>query len=258
MRNLIVSAAVLAASMAFSNSAMAIDWSLGAGAAVAPDYEGSDDYTAIPLWNVKASDLYHPATYVQIKGPKLNSNFLPHDNWRLGLSGQYIFERDDVDNDQVDDLGSTDDGLLLGIRAGYEFGAGGGMMGLFVDGRYDVQDDIGGLLTLRGEYTRPLGSNFVLNAGIDSTYASEDYMEEYFGVDAGGAAASGLNTYDPDASFKDISFDAALSWQLTNRWSFTALGRYSRLIGDADDDSPVVDVGSENQFVAGLMVGFKF
>ena len=57
MRNLIVSAAVLAVSMALPNAAMALDWSLGAGAGVAPDYEGSDDYTAIPLWNVKASAL---------------------------------------------------------------------------------------------------------------------------------------------------------------------------------------------------------
>ena len=223
-----------------------------------PDYEGSDDYTFVPLWNLKASDLYHPATYVQIKGTKLNSNFLAHENFRLGLSAQYILERDDVDNDQVDDLGSTEDGLMLGIRAGYEFKAGGGNMGLFVDGRYDVQDDIGGLLTLRGEYTVPLRNGLIFSGGLDSTYATEDYMEEYFGVDAAGSARSGLDTYDPDASFKDIALDASLTWKFSESWSLTGFTRFVRLIGDADDDSPVVDVGSENQFIGGVLVGFNF
>jgi hypothetical protein len=30
------------------------------------------------------------------------------------------------------------------------------------------------------------------------------------------------------------------------------------LVGDADDDSPVVDQGSENQFFTGVLVLFKF
>ena len=88
MRTLTTTAAVLAVSLCFSGPAKAIDWSIGAGAGFGPDYEGSEDYTVLPLWNLKASNLYHPATYVQIKGPKLNSNFLAHDNFRLGLSGQ--------------------------------------------------------------------------------------------------------------------------------------------------------------------------
>ena len=95
--------------IALSTNAFALDLSIAAGAGVAPDYEGSEDYDPVPLWNLKGSDLYHERTFVQIVGPRLTSNLLPHDNIRLGLSGQYVFERDDVDNDAVDDLEKTDD-----------------------------------------------------------------------------------------------------------------------------------------------------
>ena len=58
---------------------------LGAGAGVAPDYEGSDYYEPVPLWNLSVGNLYHPKTYVQVLGPRLRSNFIPDDHWRLVL-----------------------------------------------------------------------------------------------------------------------------------------------------------------------------
>ena len=64
-----------------------MNFTLGAGAGVAPDYEGSDDYQLVPLWNLRIGNLYHPSTFVQVIGPRLRSNFLPSDHWRLGLSG---------------------------------------------------------------------------------------------------------------------------------------------------------------------------
>ncbi|HSA79850.1 MAG TPA: MipA/OmpV family protein, partial [Geminicoccaceae bacterium] len=78
-----------------------ISFTLGAGVGIAPDYEGSDEYELVPLWNLRIGNLYHPRTFVQVLGPRLRSNFLPSDHWRLGLSGQFIKERDDVENDQV-------------------------------------------------------------------------------------------------------------------------------------------------------------
>ena len=79
--------------------AHAVEWTVGLGGGLAPDYEGSENYEFVPLWNIQAKNLYDPNTYVAVLGPKLNSNFLPHDNFRLGLSGQYVAERDDVEND---------------------------------------------------------------------------------------------------------------------------------------------------------------
>ena len=74
-----------------------VNFTVGAGAGTAPDYEGSDDYQFVPLWNLRAGNLYHPKTFVQVIGPRLRSNFLPSDHWRLGVAGQFIKERDDVE-----------------------------------------------------------------------------------------------------------------------------------------------------------------
>jgi outer membrane protein len=255
MRKLCITAIVL--TLALPTSAMAIEWSLSAGAGIAPDYEGSDDYEPVPLWNLQAKDLYHPKTYVQLKGTKLNSNFLPSENWRLGLSGQYIGERNDVDNNKVDNLSKTDSGVMIGIMGGYDFNVGKGVLGLEVDGRFDTKDEIGGLVTLRAKYKQPIRDNLVFSAGVDSTYATDDYMDEFFSVGAADSARSGLSTYSADAGFKDIGLQAALTYKFTPSWSVTGLGRYARLIGDAED-SPVVKVGSENQFIGGVLVGFSF
>src|SRR4051794_8398208 len=78
-------------------------FTVGLGAALARDYEGSNDYRAVPLWNLRAGNLYHRDTYVQILGPTLKSNFLPSEHWRLGVSGYYIPQRDDVQDNRLDD-----------------------------------------------------------------------------------------------------------------------------------------------------------
>ncbi len=57
------------------------------GLGVAPTYEGSDDYHAVPLWVLRAANLYAPDTYVQLKNTTLTSNLLPNTNFRLGADG---------------------------------------------------------------------------------------------------------------------------------------------------------------------------
>jgi outer membrane scaffolding protein for murein synthesis (MipA/OmpV family) len=86
------SGAALIGILAMSQAATAAEFTIGAGAGVRPDYQGSDDYEAVPLWNLRAGDLYHPETFVQLFGPRLTSNLLPHDHWRLGIAGQFIQE----------------------------------------------------------------------------------------------------------------------------------------------------------------------
>ena len=44
----------------------------------------------------------------------------------------------------------------------------------------------------------------MLSTGAHTTYADEDYMETYFGVDPGNVGASGFSLYDPDRCFKDV------------------------------------------------------
>jgi outer membrane protein len=242
-----------------SDPGQGINFTLGAGAGIAPDYEGSDDYEAVPFWNLRAGNLYHPETYVQVLGPRLLSNFLPHDHWRLGLAGQFIKERDDVEDDRVDDLESVDASVMLGLIAGYDFLATlQNDLVLEVEGRQDVADDNGFLGTIRGRYGSRFAEQWRFDALVQTTWASEDYMSSYFGIDAGDAARSGLDQFNADEGFKDVAFGASLTYRFLENWSATGTGTYTRLIGDAADSPVVDDQGDENQVFAGFLINYRF
>jgi outer membrane protein len=232
---------------------------VGVGPAIAPDYEGSDDYELLPFFNLRAGNLYHPETYIQVLGARLVSNFLPHDHWRLGIVGQFIRERDDVEDDRVDDLKSVDASVLLGLIAGYDFLATPQHdLVIEAEARQDVAGDNGFLGSLRLRYGTPLGERWRLDASVGTSWASEDYMSSYFGIDAGDAARSGLDEYNADEGFKDASVGATLTYRFLGNWSVAATGLYTRLIGDAEDSPVVADRGDENQFVAGALVSYRF
>jgi MipA family protein len=240
-------------------SGQGMSFTLGAGAGAAPDYEGSDDYELVPLWNLRVANLYHPQTFVQVFGPRLRSNFLPSDHWRLGLAGQFIKERDDVENNQVDDLEKVDPSVMLGVIGGYDFLADPQQdLVLEVEARQDVANDNGFLATVRGVYGSRLTERWRFDASFGSTWASEDYMSAYFGIDAADAARSGLDQFSADEGFKDVSFGGGLSYRFFERWSVSALANYTRLIDDAEDSPVVDDVGNENQFFAGALVNYRF
>jgi MipA family protein len=236
-----------------------INFTLGAGAGVAPDYEGSEDYKAVPFWNLRAGNLYHPETYVQLLGPRLFSNFLPDDHWRLGLAGQFIKERNDVENNQVDDLKSVDASVMLGLIAGYDFLATPqNDLALEVEGRQDVASDNGFLGTIRGRYGHLFAERWRLDTLVATTWASEDYMSSYFGIDAGDAAHSGLDQFNADEGFKEVAFGASLTYRFLERWSTTVTGLYTRLTGDAADSPVVDDVGDENQLFGAFLINYRF
>ena len=234
-------------------------YTFGLGAAFAPDYEGSQDYTAVPLWNLRAGNLYHPDTFVQVLGPTLRSNLLPDDHWRLGISGRYQPDYDNVDNDRVQDIKDTDATGLLGLTAGYDFLAERDQtIALELDAQYDVLHGNGGVLTPRLRWQAPLSPRTVVGAAVSTTWGSEDYMGNRFSINAGGAARSGLDEYDADGGFKNALVTGTASYRFAEAWSLTGIVGYSRLFSEASDSPIVDDEGDENQFLGGLLVNYAF
>jgi MipA family protein len=232
---------------------------LGAGLGVAPDYEGSDSYEPVPLWNLSVGNLYHPKTYVQVLGPRLRSNFIPDDHWRLGVAGQFIRKRDDVHNDRVDDLESVDASVMLGLAGGYDFLPEPQRdLVLEVEARQDVANDNGFLATIRGVYGASLTPSWRIVGAVGATWADDDYMKSYFAIDAANAAASGLDQHKTDEGFKDVNFGGAITYRFLENWSVAAVGTYARLLNDAADSPIVDDVGDKNQFFGGTLINYHF
>ena len=248
----------LMALAALSGPAAAADFTVGIGVGAAPDYEGSDDYQGVPTWLISADDLYHPDTHVTLAGPILRSNFVPHPNLRAGLSGQYIPERDDVEDDDVDEMESVDAAFLLGGIFGWDFFSSPEIeFAALLDLRYDVASDNGYLITPRLSYANRLSNRVSIGGELFSNYASEDYMDEYFGVSAADAARSGLDTFDADAGFKDVGLTASVNYRFAEKWSVSLLGGYARLLGDASDSPVVDDRGDANQLFLGFTLNYR-
>ncbi len=225
-------------------------FSLGLGLGAVPDYEGSKDYTALPLFFARVD--WHEL-FLELEGTTLRANLIPHPVLRAGPVFQVRLERDDVENDAVDALRDIDTAFEIGGFVGVEIGIWYAMLDIV----QDVADAHQGVVVAfaTGAFL-PLSPQLLIEVGVSSTYASNDYMHAYISIDADNSARSGLSTFNADASFKDVGINFSAIYALSARWSVVGTAEYLRLLGDAAD-SPIVDAeGSANQFIGGLLVSY--
>ncbi|HEX6114455.1 MAG TPA: MipA/OmpV family protein [Geminicoccaceae bacterium] len=227
-------------------------FALGAGVGYAPDYEGSEDYEPVPLLFARAQ---RDEFYLTLEANTLRANLLPSPVFQAGPLIRYRPERDDVDNDAIDALETVDAAVEVGGFVGFEAGGWHGR----AEVTQEVADAYDGLLVgVRGGYRADISPNLSLNTTAFTTYASDDYMETYFGIDAADAVRSGLDTFDAEAGFKDVGVSLTARYGGREGFGVTAIAAYKRLLEDAED-SPVVDgVGSPDQLFGGLLVTYGF
>jgi outer membrane protein len=227
--------------------------SVGAGVGVAPDYEGSDDYEAVPLPFARVT--CKSGRYAELMFNRFKVNLIGSDMWRLGPVLQYRGARDDVDNKAVDNMESVD--------AAWELG---GFAGVNIDGwKFSLQvvQDVGNghdgmLVTLAAAHKWQLGEDWGLLLGASTTYADDDYMDTYFSVDDRDARCTGLKEYEADADLKDVGTNLVISYNPCDYSTLMLVGAYKRLLGDADDSPVVDDEGDPNQFFGGLVLTVNF
>jgi len=245
--------AIVCLMVGFTSAAHAADVSLGAGVGLAPDYEGSEDYAAVPLPYVSVAWSNHMA--ISLLGNKAKVNLIPSPIWKGGLIGEYIGKRDDVDNSRVDRLEDVDASVMLGGFFGFEYAN----WSASIEAMADVADgNDGSIVRLNGGYRIPIGQTLSLSLGAFTTWADDDYMQAYFEIDAANAAASGLQTFDADAGFKDVGLNLMASYKPWEHWGLMGLANYKRLLNDAEDSPVVDDEGDANQYTAGVLVFYKF
>ena len=229
----------------------------GGYAFVTPVYEGSDEYT------VTAFPLVYPKFYGD--GPGLGDRLtlrglddvrfalFKQGGFEFGPVGGYTFGRQEDEAALLDGLGDVDDGLILGAYAGY------GIEPFFFDVAYSRQvtgeDDAGYQIDMTGGAETALSEQLALTTSVTAAFASDDYLDTYFGVTPGRSASSGLDAYDPDGGFKSVGVDLALEYQFTERAALRTSVGYSRLLGDAAD-SPVT--ASSDQFRGGFGFTYSF
>jgi outer membrane scaffolding protein for murein synthesis (MipA/OmpV family) len=245
---------LLAALCLIAPAAQAADVSVGGGVGVAPDYEGSKDYKAVP---VPAADVkFDNGMFMKLFGLNLRANLLPSKMWQLGPVVNFRGERNDVENDAVDDMTKVDATSELGIFGGLVYNKWFVSLEILSDTGGDAHE--GWYSKVKGGYNWVIDKSWALSIGASATYANEDFMQTYFGVSGKDSRRSGLDRYNADAGIKDVGINLGLNKIINESWSARGIVSYTQLLGDASDDSPVVDEGSEGQFFGAVMAVYSF
>ena len=233
--------------------ANAQDYTVGGGLAMVPDYIGSDDYEAwvMPYFTVNFDNHMN----IRFIGNRISTNLMPHPVFRAGFLGEFIRERDDVDNNRVDAMGKIDNSFMLGGFVGFKEGDWNGRLEVMTDVA-DGNDGTIGRLALG--WGTALGSTMRINIEGYTTYGDDDFMGAYFGVNRADSARSGLAKYDADAGIYDVGVGLTHNWHFAEDWHLISLLGIAQLVGDASDDSPVVDEGSETQMRLGIIATYSF
>lgn len=277
-RPIIAAIVMTAAGFAYPACAQERDRStltIGVGAAVAPSYEGSDDYRVIPVPQMrgKVKDFAF-----WTRGPGIYFDAIPNTNpdgidFELGPVVNVRFDRSSrkaIRDDAVRALGKRDVAVEVGGFVGI---AKTGVLTSAYDNlsaRVAVTKDVAGahesyVIMPAIEYVMPLSTTAFVGLGVSADYVGKKYGRYYYDIDAAGAAASGLPAYSDagdGSGFKRVGVSLAggksLSGDIRKGWALFALASYARMLGDYGD-SPVVDIaGSKNQWMGAVGVGYTF
>jgi outer membrane protein len=227
---------------------------VGLGVGFAPDYEGSDDYQPVPLPYAGVKFDNHMS--IVWAANRLRVNLIPSPMWQGGLTAEYIAKRDDdVDNNKVGDLDEVDTSLMVGGFLGFDTDRWTGSLEAMAD---VAGGNDGSIVRLRAGYKMPVNKAWRFSINAFTTWADDDYMEAYFGIDEKNSLKSGLDTFKADSGIKDIGLTVPVVYSPWDHWSIMGVAAYKRLLDDAEDSPVVDDEGNKNQFVAGALLVYRF
>ena len=243
-------------------------FSLGVGAGIVPDYEGSNDYEFIPIAGIRGRvsgiSFYTRGTYLYVDVIKRGDSALEFDAGPI--AGVRLNRTGKVDDNAVDELPELDTAFEVGGYAGITYH---GLtnpydaLGFHVDVITDVGDAHGStLITPTIDFGTPLSRTTYVAVSLSAEWAGDDYAEYYYSIDPEGSLASGLPVFDADGGFKHwrlgLFANQSLSGDLLHGWSIFGVGLYTKLSGDFADSPIVDDRGSSSQWFGGLGVAYTW
>ena len=243
---------------------------VGAGAAITPSYEGSDDYIVTPVPAV-AGRIGGVGITPRAAGVALDFINDPDDakiKMQLGPVVRLRFGRTrSIKDDVVARLGELDTAVEVGGNLGISIT---GITNPYdsltfsVDARWDVAGaHRGEVFAPNATFQTPLSRGSFAALNISGEYVDDNYADYYFGVSQAGSVASGLRPYQARGGWKNVSGGLIgaidLDGDLTNGgWAIFAAGNYSRLLGSFERSPIVADRGSANQWTGALGIGYTF
>lgn len=277
LKSLAIIGALLSATPAFAQSTdgtlpdpndQSDTFTIGAGAAYIPDYEGSDDYRIIPAGAIRGRvsgiSFFTRATYLYVDVIPRGQGNLEFDvgpivGVRLNRTGK-------IKDDFVDRLPELNTAIEVGGFAGITYH---GLTNPYdaLSFRLDVVKDVGNaheatVFTPTIDFGTPLSRRTYVGASLSAEWVGGGYADYYYSITPADALASGLAPYDADGGFKSwrlgLLANQSITGDLTHGLSLFGTGSYSHLSGDFKDSPIVDDRGSAGQWLAAVGLAYTF
>ena len=243
-------------------------FTIAAGGAMIPDYEGSDDYRFIPAGAIRGRvsgisfstrGLYLYVDVVSGGSGNVDFDVGPIAGVRFNRTGK-------IKDDAVDLLPERNTAVELGGFAGVSFkGLTNPYDSLGV--RLDVVKDVASahestVVSPNVEFSTPLSRSLFVGASVGADFVSNRFADYYFSVSPAEAVVSGLSAFDADGGMKNwkvgLLANYSLSGDLLHGLSIFGTGGYSRLVGDFKR-SPIVSTrGSASQWLGAIGLAYSF
>lgn len=242
---------------------------VGLGAGIAPDYEGSDDYRFIPggaiRGRVKGISFSTRGLYLFVDvvpdGDKFGFDAGP-------IAGVRLNRTRDIDDNIVDLLPERNTAIELGGFAGVSFK---GLTNPYdsLGFRLDVVHDVANahestVVSPNIDFSTPLSRTTYVSASVGLEFVSNKYADYYFSVSPAESVLTGgiLLPYNADGGMKNwktsLLVNQSLSGDLLHGFSLFGLGSYSRLTGDFRRSPIVSQRGSASQWLGAVGLAYTW
>ena len=243
-------------------------FTIAAGVAYKPDYEGSDDYELIPALAIRGKvagvGVISRGTYLYLdffpRGPKkFDFDAGPIVGFRANRTGK-------VKDDLVDLLPDRKTAIEVGGFAGVSFHDLTNpydSLSVRLDVLHDIADAHGStIFAPEVSFSTPLSRYTYVSASLGAEFVGGDYADYYFSITGPFIPEFPLAVYDADGGMKDwklsLLVNQSISGDLTHGWSIFGTGSYSRLVGDFKDSPIVADRGSASQWLLAAGLAYTF
>jgi MipA family protein len=242
---------------------------VAAGAAIVPDYEGSDNYRIIPAGAIRGK--VHGFSFTT-RGSYFYLDVIPHSgkvDFDVGpIVGVRFNSRKKIDDDIVKLLPKRKTAIEVGGFAGVSFH---GLTNPYdtLALRVDVLHDIGKahkstVFSPNVEFSTPLSMRTYASLNVGAEFVSNKFADYYFSLTPADSIRTGavLPPFNADGGMKNWKVGLLLNQSLTGNLlhgiSIFGLGQYSRLVGDFKRSPIVSQRGSANQWIGAVGLGYTW
>lgn len=242
---------------------------MGAGAAVIPDYEGSNDYRIIPAGAVRGKV---GGISFTTRGSYLYVDVVPQ-------AGKFGFDAGPVIGARFDHRSHSSDPVVRLMPKRKTAIEAGGFVGVSFRGLtnpYDtlavhlaVLHDIGSahkstVLVPNVDFSTPLSRTTYASLNVGAEFVTNKFADYYFSVTPADslATAGALPVFDAGGGMKNwktsLLLNQSITGDLLHGFSIFGLGQYSRLVGDFKRSPIVSQRGSASQWIGALGLAYTW